>query len=131
MKAAKPVPETVEEYIQRQPERVRAALQRVRAAIRKAIPEAEEGISYKMPVFKLNGSNALFFAGWKDHYSVYAASKTLVEALGPQLEAYEVEKGTIRFPVSEPVPAKLIERIAKVRAAHILQRKPRARPGRT
>jgi len=112
-------PKSIDDYIEAQPENLRRVLQRVRAAIRKAVPDAEEAISYKMPVFKLKGRNALFLAAWKDHYSLYAASKSLLDELGPELAGYEIEKGTIRFPLSEPVPAKLIERIAKVRARQI------------
>ena len=58
----------------------------------------------------------LFFAGWKQHYSLYPATRRVVEAFKDDLAPYEVSKGTIRFPLSEPVPVKLIGRIAKFRA---------------
>jgi uncharacterized protein YdhG (YjbR/CyaY superfamily) len=58
----------------------------------------------------------IFFAGWKDHYSIYPATGGLAEAFKRELAAYAVSKGTIRFPLAEPVPAKLIERIARFRA---------------
>jgi uncharacterized protein YdhG (YjbR/CyaY superfamily) len=57
-----------------------------------------------------------FFAGWKQHYSLYPASEALVEAFKDDLAPYKLSKGTIRFPLSEPVPVKLIERLAKFRA---------------
>lgn len=107
---------SVDEYIAAQPAATQAALNQVRRAIRKALPNAEEVISYKMPAYRLHGEIALYFAGWKRHYSLYPAGKRLVAALQDQLAHYKVSKGTIQFPLSEPVPAKLIERIAKFRA---------------
>ena len=107
---------SVDEYIVAQPEAVRGVLECVRSAIRKAMPTAEEAISYKMPAYKLNGGLVLWFAGWKRHYSLYPAGDRLVAAFKDELAGYEIKKGTIRFPLSEPVPVKLIERIAKFRA---------------
>ncbi len=107
---------SVSEYIASQPEAVQIVLQRVRNAIRKAMPEAEEVISYKIPTYKLRGIAVLYFAGWKQHYSLYPATARLVAACKDDLAPYQVNKGTIRFPLSEPVPVKLIERIAKFRA---------------
>jgi uncharacterized protein YdhG (YjbR/CyaY superfamily) len=108
---------TVDDYIASQPAAVRGILARVRRAIRKGIPRAEEVISYKIPAYKLNGSVVLYFAGWKQHYSLYPAGASIVAAFKDELAPYKVEKGTIRFPLSKPVPVKLIERIAKFRAA--------------
>jgi uncharacterized protein YdhG (YjbR/CyaY superfamily) len=107
---------TVDEYIAAQPDDVRDALRRVRQAIRKALPDADELISYNMPTYKANGHRLIYFAGWKTHFSLYAASAAIVAAFKTELAKYEIEKGTIRFPLSEPVPEKLIERIAKFRA---------------
>jgi uncharacterized protein YdhG (YjbR/CyaY superfamily) len=104
---------SVDEYIAKYPEDVQAILQRVRSAIRKAVPGAEETISYQIPTYKLQGGRVIYFAGWKQHYSLYPATDHLVEAFKDELAPYEVNKGTIRFPLSQPVPAKLIERIAK------------------
>jgi uncharacterized protein YdhG (YjbR/CyaY superfamily) len=109
---------SVDEYIAAQPEDVQRALKRVRAAIRKAIPEAEEIISYKIPAYKLHGERVLFFAGWKQHYSLYPAGAQLSAAF-KELAGYKISKGTIRFPLEEPVPVKLIEAIAKYRAKEI------------
>jgi uncharacterized protein YdhG (YjbR/CyaY superfamily) len=108
--------ESVDEYIATHPEHVQSILRRVRSTIRKALPGVEEGISYQIPTYKLGGGAALYFAGWKRHYSLYPAGDRLVAALKDELAPYEVEKGTIRFPLSAPVPVKLIERIAKFRA---------------
>ena len=108
---------SVDEYIASQPEAAQPLLERVRSVIRKALPSAEEVISYQIAAFRLNGHNVLYFAGWKKHYSLYPANAALVAAFKAELAPYEVNnKGTIRFPLSEPVPVKLIERIAKFRA---------------
>jgi uncharacterized protein YdhG (YjbR/CyaY superfamily) len=112
---------SVDEYIAAQPEAVRAALKRVRSTIRKAVPEAQEVISYKIPAYKLPGGPVLYFAAWKQHYSLYPATGRLVAAFQDDLALYQVGKGTIRFPLSAPVPVKLIERIAKFRAKEVAE----------
>jgi uncharacterized protein YdhG (YjbR/CyaY superfamily) len=114
---------TVDEYIASQPEAVRGALNRVRNTIRKAMPGAEEVISYKIPTYKLHGDAALYFAGWKHHFSLYPVSDHVVAAFQDDLARYKVNKATVRFPLSEPVPVKLIERIAKYRAKEVVGRK--------
>jgi uncharacterized protein YdhG (YjbR/CyaY superfamily) len=115
----KGAPQSVDEYIASQPEPVRPKLDQVRAAIRTAVPEAVEVIGYGMPGYKLHGKPMLYFAGFKEHYSVFAASGTFFAALGDELKGYELRKGTIHFPLTKPVPAKLIRRLAKLRAAGI------------
>jgi uncharacterized protein YdhG (YjbR/CyaY superfamily) len=112
----KAAPQSVDEYIARHPERVQAILRRVRRIIRKAVPGAEEVMSYQIPTYKLHGSYVVYFAGWKQHYSLYPASDRLVAAFTGALAPYQVSKGTIRFPLSKPVPVKLIEGIAKLLA---------------
>jgi uncharacterized protein YdhG (YjbR/CyaY superfamily) len=113
---------SVDEYIASQPEVVQDILGRVRSTIRKAVPEAEEVISYKIPTYKLHSGPVLYFAGWKQHYSLYPATERLVAAFKDELAPYEVNKGTIRFPLSQPVPVKLIGRIAKFRAKEVAER---------
>src|ERR1700704_4397650 len=107
---------TMNEYIAVQPPATQMVLERVRGAIGKAVPDAEECISYQIPAFKLHGLVLLYFAGWKEHYSVYPASDAMVAAFPDELEQYRVSKGTLRFSLLERVPVKLIERIAKFRA---------------
>lgn len=107
---------SVDDYINSQPESIRKILEEVRNTIRNALPKAAEVISYNIPAYKLEGHAVIYFAGWKKHYSLYPASARLVEAFKTELAPYEISKGTIRFPLSEPVPAKLIGRIAKFRA---------------
>jgi uncharacterized protein YdhG (YjbR/CyaY superfamily) len=107
---------SVDEYIATHPKDVQAILRRVRSTIRKAVPGGEEVISYQIPAVKLNGARVLYFAGWKEHYSLYPATGQLVEAFKDDLAPYQVSKGTIRFPLAKAVPVKLIERIARFRA---------------
>jgi uncharacterized protein YdhG (YjbR/CyaY superfamily) len=107
---------SVDGYLAAQPDAVRAILQRVRDAIRKALPGADEVISYQIPAYCLHGSAVIYFAGWKQHFSIYPATGSVATELANELARYEVSKGTIRFPLSEPVPVRLIQRIAKLRA---------------
>jgi uncharacterized protein YdhG (YjbR/CyaY superfamily) len=113
---------SVDEYITTHPDEVQAILQRVRRTIRKAVPGAEEVISYQIPTYKLHGRYVMYFAGWKEHYSLYPASAHLVEAFKDDLAPYKVNKGTIRLPLSQPVPVKLIDRIAKFLAKEAAER---------
>jgi uncharacterized protein YdhG (YjbR/CyaY superfamily) len=118
---------SVAEYIASQPRAVQVVLKRVRSTIRRAMPAAEEVISYQIPACKLNGRAVLYFAGWAQHYSLYPSTARLVAAFKDDLARYEVSKGTIRFPLSEPVPVKLIAGIAKFRATEAAGRtKPKA-----
>jgi uncharacterized protein YdhG (YjbR/CyaY superfamily) len=107
--------QSVDDYIASQPEATQGVLELVRSAIRKALPRADEVISYKMPTYKLHGRAVLYFAAWKQHYSLYPAGARLVAAFAKALAPYKVIKSTIRLPLSEPVPVKLIARIAKFR----------------
>jgi uncharacterized protein YdhG (YjbR/CyaY superfamily) len=107
---------SVVEYIDSHPEAVQRVLKRVRSSIRKVLPGAEESISYGLPTYKLSSRPVIYFAGWSHHYSLYPSTDRLVAAFKNELAPYEVSKGTIRFPLSEPVPVKLIERIATFRA---------------
>jgi uncharacterized protein YdhG (YjbR/CyaY superfamily) len=113
--------ENVAAYIAGFPRPVRSVLARVRSIIRKAVPGADEVISYQMPAYKLHGRTVLYFAAWKEHYSVYPSNTRLVAAFKNELAGYELSKGTIRFPLSEPVPVKLIEGIAKFRAKEVAE----------
>src|ERR1700735_4864795 len=118
---------SVDEYLSAQSETAQVALQLVRRTLRKALPRAEEVISYKIPAYRMHGEIVLFFAGWKQHYSLYPAGERVIAAFKDQLSSYKVSKGTIRFPLSEPVPVTLIERIAKFRAKEAVQRE-KSRP---
>jgi uncharacterized protein YdhG (YjbR/CyaY superfamily) len=113
---------TVDEYLATQPAEMRAILRRVRQAIQKAVPKAEETISYQIPAYKLEGQRMLYFAGWKEHYSLYPVNERLMAALKVDLTRYKLSQGTIRFPRTEPVPVGLIARIARLRAKEAAQR---------
>ncbi len=86
------------------------------------MPGAEELISYQIPTYKLHGGYVVYFAGWKQHYSLHPATEHFVAAFKDDLASYKVNKGTIRFPLSQPVPVKLIERIAKFLAKQAAER---------
>src|SRR5215470_19110066 len=91
--------ETVDAYIAKQPAASRPTLQRVRGIIRKMLPGAEETISYQIPTYKLQGRMVVYFAGWKQHWSLYPVTDAVQAALRPALDSYEIGKGTIRFPL--------------------------------
>jgi uncharacterized protein YdhG (YjbR/CyaY superfamily) len=112
---------SVAKYIAAKPKDVQPILRRIRSTLSKALPRAEEVISYQIPAYKLNGTAVIFFAGWKEHCSLYPATAGVVETFKKELAPYEVSKGTIRFPLSKPMPFKLIERIAKLRATEVIE----------
>ncbi len=122
--------DSIDDYLAGQPLAVRQVLERVRAAIQKAVPRAEEAISYGMPAFRLDGRVLVYFAGWKQHWGLYPASPAAVEAFAAELGAYELSKGTVRFPLTRPVPVGLIQRIAKFRAKELAERAAAKRPAR-
>jgi uncharacterized protein YdhG (YjbR/CyaY superfamily) len=120
---------SVGHYIAAQPEAVQGVLELVRSTIRKALPGAEEAISYQMPAYKLRGETVIYFAGWKQHYSLYPVTAHLVKAFKDDLAPYEFnDRGTLRFPRAQPVPVKLIARIAKLRAKEVAHREKVAAP---
>jgi uncharacterized protein YdhG (YjbR/CyaY superfamily) len=112
---------SIDHYIAAQPETSQPVLARVRKTIRNAIPKAEETISYQIPTFKLHGRSVISFAGWAQHFALYPGA-ALIVALKTELVPYDTSKGTIRFPLFEPIPVKLIERIAKIRANEVAER---------
>ena len=113
---------SVDEYIAAQPEGSRAALEAVRATIRRAVPRAKEVISYQIPAFKVDGKPVIYFAGWKEHYSLYPVTERTQAVFRDALAAYKVSKGTIRFPLSARIPTELIGRIAEFRAKEVAGR---------
>jgi len=107
---------SIEAYLAALGEAQRAALTRVVGAIRAGVPGADESISYGIPTFKVDGHAVLYCAAFTAHYAVYPATSTLVAELGDALAPYEYNgKGTLRLPLDEPVPARLLARIAKFR----------------
>lgn len=113
---------TVDEYIGSFPKGVQATLKAVRQAIRKAVPEAEEFISYQMPAYRFHG-RLLYFSGFKNHFSLFAVTPGVLRTFKGELSGYERgTKGTLRFPLDERVPVKLIRDIARYRANENLGR---------
>jgi uncharacterized protein YdhG (YjbR/CyaY superfamily) len=104
-------PKNIDEYIAGFPEDAQAAMQKVRATIRKAAPKAEEAIKYQIPTFVLNG-NLIHFGGYKNHIGLYPGSKA-VEEFQDELTGYKVSKGTVQFPLDKPMPIGLITKITK------------------
>jgi len=113
-------PKNVSTYIATFPQPVQKVLKQVRSTIQKAVPKATEVISYSIPAYRLEGGTVIYFAGWKQHFSLYPANSRLVAAFKEDLAPYEVNnKGTIRFPLDEPVPRRLIASLAKFRAREV------------
>ena len=113
---------SVDEYIAAQAGAVQRVLQRVRNAIRRAVPRADETISYGIPTYKLDGRAVIYFAGWSEHYSIYPSTRRVSDALGSELAPYQAGKGALRFALADPVPVRLIARIAKLRAQEVAER---------
>ena len=104
---------TVDEYLASFPESVQQILRQVRLAIREAVPEAEEVVSYQIAAYRLRGF-FLYFAGFKKHYSLFCPhSDLLFESFKAQLSSYDVSKSKIRFSLDQPVPVDLIRSMAK------------------
>ena len=112
---------TVDEYISLQPKNLRPLLQQIRKTIKEAAPDAEELISYNMPGYKLKGM-LVYFAAWKEHIGFYGASSTLVEKFKKPLSGFEISKGTIKFPLDQPLPLALVTKIVKFRAKENLEK---------
>lgn len=106
-------PRDIDEYIAGFPEEIQERLKQVRATIRKAAPEAEEAIKYRMPTFVLNG-NLVHFAAFKNHIGFYPAPQG-IEEFKEELSAYKGAKGSVQFQYSEPIPFDLISRIVQLR----------------
>jgi uncharacterized protein YdhG (YjbR/CyaY superfamily) len=123
---ARPTVGGVDEYIAKQPDDVQPVLQRVRRIIRKALPGAEETISYQIPTYKRDGQYVVYFAAFKQHWSLYPVTSVVRAQLKRELAAYEEGKGTVRFPLSEPVPGRLVDRIVR-KLAGLAQSRARAR----
>ncbi len=113
-------PASVDEYIQSFPKEIQAILEEVRQVIRSAAPQAEEGISYQMPAFKLNGI-LVYYAAFKDHISLFPTASG-VEAFKDEVTGYQTSKGTIQFPLDRPLPLDLIRRIVQFRVKESLER---------
>ena len=111
-------PNNIHEYITGFPEDVQKKLEQIRTTIKNAAPDAEETISYAIPTFKLDGSYVVYFAGFKNHISLYPAPREN-EAFKKELSIFKGGKGTVQFPLHTPIPLNLITKIVKFRLREI------------
>ena len=107
--------QTVDGYLAALPEQARATLEKIRNAIKAAAPKATEVISYQMPMYKHHGM-LVGFAVFKDHCSFFPGARAIATHKD-ELKAYKTSKGTIRFPVGNPLPAALVKKLVKVKVA--------------
>ena len=111
---------SIDEYIAAFPQEIQIILQEIRAVIKESAPKAEEKISYQMPTFFLNG-NLVHFAAFKKHIGFYPTPSG-IDAFQKELSIYKGAKGSVQFPLDEPMPLKLISRIVKFRTAENLKK---------
>ena len=119
MKTAKP--QSVDEYISAFPKATQEILTGVRTAIKEAAPDAEESISYAMPAYKLSGKPLVYFAGYDAHVGFYATPSGH-EAFEKELSRYKQGKGSVQFPIGQPMPLGLISKMVKFKATEILSK---------
>lgn len=112
---------TMDEYISSFPEEVQVILKDIRETIRETAPGAEEAISYGIPTFKLNG-NLVHFAAFKNHIGFYPAPSG-IEAFRKEISRYQHSKGTVQFPIDEPIPFDMIRRIVRFRVKENMEGK--------
>jgi uncharacterized protein YdhG (YjbR/CyaY superfamily) len=119
--------DTIDSYIKPFPEDTRQLLDQLRSTIRKAAPQATEKISYGMPTFYYNG-NLVHFAAFKNHIGFFP-TPSAIEAFKKELMDYKTSKGTVQFPMADPLPLKLIARMVKFRVKENAAKKHLAIPG--
>lgn len=117
MDASKPQPKTIDEYINSFPDEVQALLQSLRQTIKEEAPDAQEVIKYGIPTFVLNG-NLVHFGGYKNHIGFYPTPSG-TEAFQEEIAPYKARKGTIQFPLNQPLPLDLIRRIVAFRVKEV------------
>jgi uncharacterized protein YdhG (YjbR/CyaY superfamily) len=120
VKQAAAAPASIDDYIATFPVGVQKRLQSIRRAIRKAAPEAEEKISYRIPAFTLGG-NLIYFAAFRTHIGVYPGAAAIV-AMKADLQGYRTAKGTVQFPLDQPLPLPLIEKLVQFKIDHSAHR---------
>ena len=111
--------ETIDEYIAAFPRNVRDVLEELRRIIRESAPKSEETISYGIPTFDLNGKHLVHFAAYKNHIGFYPTSSGITR-FKKDLSRYELSRGTVRFPIDEPIPFDVIRKIVKHRVKETL-----------
>mgnify|MGYP000858883395 CR=1 FL=1 len=114
-------PSTTDEYIASFPDDIQLILNKVRATIRQAAPDAEESIGYGMPAYKLKGRPLVYFAGYKGHIGFYATPSGHTE-FAKELSKYKQGKGSVQFPLDQPMPYDLIAQIVEFRVVENLEK---------
>lgn len=109
----------VRAYFAAQPPATRRVLAQIRETIRAAAPEAVESFSYRIPGFKLDGRPLVYYAGWKEHTSLYPITGAIQRAYAKELEKYETSKGTVRFPLAKRLPVAVVRRLVKARVGEV------------
>ncbi|HET6701618.1 MAG TPA: DUF1801 domain-containing protein [Gemmatimonadaceae bacterium] len=118
--SAKTAPaKTVDEYLAAAPSDKRAALTKVRKAIKAAAPKATESISYGIVGYKQRGERVAYFGYWKNHIALYGTSGRFIKTHAAELKPYVQSKGTIQFPSDKPLPVGLVTKIVKARVAEV------------
>lgn len=112
----------VQAYIAAQPPAARKHLKALRSAIRAAAPDAEDAWSYRIPAFRLEKRILVWYAGWKEHVSLYPIGPEILKRLGVDPKQYAISKGTIKFPLNRPIPVSLVKRLVKAKVADLLGR---------
>jgi uncharacterized protein YdhG (YjbR/CyaY superfamily) len=115
MKPKQATPENISAYIATFPEDVQIILENIRSLIKEIAPEATESISYQMPTFKLHGHYLVYFAAFKKHIGLYPMPNGITE-FKAELSQYESGKGSVQFPLNQPIPYDLIRKIVMFRA---------------
>ena len=109
----------VRAYFTAQPPKARAALEKIRAAIRSVAPRAAEAFSYQIPAFKLDGRPLVWYAAFKNHCSLYPMTGAIRRKLARDLKPYEMSKGTVRLPLAKPIPVGLVKKLVKARLVEL------------
>jgi uncharacterized protein YdhG (YjbR/CyaY superfamily) len=117
-----PKPTTLAGYLAGLSADQRATVEKLRDTIIAAAPDAEAVFSYNMPGFKLAGEPLAWVAAWKQHFSMYPLTKSMMAAHGDALASYEMSKGTLRFPATKPVPYALVRTLIQTRVAELSDR---------
>ena len=120
METNKSTPQNIDEYIANFPKDIQEILQELRTTIREAAPDAEEAISYQMPTFRLKG-NLVHFAAYKNYIGFYPTPSG-IEKFKKELSVYEGAKGSVKFPIDQPLPLDLISNIVRFRVTENLEK---------